>query len=190
MARRFRRWPNLWTLGFAGLVLLLVFRAWRGNAPASVGAAIPAGGLSEGVSLATGSCRIEQVIDGNTLLVVQAAAIEKDGALALARRYRVRLSGVSLPAESLTGTDARQAAAALKALAARGPARIELDRRRVTSDGCWLAHVYVGETLLAADLLRAGWGKHDIYPGDSAARGRELKVAQQFAERNHLGTWR
>jgi endonuclease YncB( thermonuclease family) len=123
------------------------------------------------LALIAGPIEVLRALDGNTLLVIQNG-----------NRYRVRLLGVTPSAEP-------RAAKALSALAVEGPARIEFDKRRVAPDGAWLAYMYVNERLVNAAIVRAGLGRYESYPGDSATRGRLIKEAESAARREKLGFW-
>jgi endonuclease YncB( thermonuclease family) len=184
--RRFRRWPNAWGPLAGAMVVVVVAvpavkRGWLASPAATQHEALVSPVGAE-MLLAGGPCEIVRVIDGRTLVVRQPPAAND---AASAHFFQVRLLGLDDP-----GTYAAEAQNALRQVAPPGPAFLELDKRRATTDGCWLAHLYVQQRLLAGQLLRAGWGRYEPYSGDSFDAARVLKEAQADARRGKLGIWR
>ena len=171
MARRFRQWPSVAVTLFAAILSAVAVRSWWDSRAGT-----------SAVSLAPGTAEILGVIDGNTLLVAQGQAGLGSHATTAPVEYRVRLLGVEV-----TSPQEPAAAAHLAAIAPPGPARIELDKRRIAVDGSWLAYVYVGQTLVNAQLIARGQARYEAYPGDSQPIGRQLRQAQQEAARAGRG---
>jgi endonuclease YncB( thermonuclease family) len=177
MARRFRRWPSVWTV-LAAIVLLAAAtrlwwprQGWPGQA-ARRDSAIDSSLAGSESALESGPCEILRTLDGNTLLVAQ-----NDG-----KQYCVRLLG-------LIASEDPRALAMLTEIARPGAAQVELDKRRVAADGAWLAYIFVEERLVSTAILRAGWGRYEPYPGDSFSHSRQMKEAEAAARREKLGIW-
>ena len=68
--------------------------------------------------------------------------------------------------------------------------RIRLDKRRIDSDGVWLAHVYVGDELLSYLLVKRGMAAVSGHPSDSPSVMRRLEKALVYAQQNRIGFWR
>ncbi len=169
---RFRRWPRLTPLLLvAGTIAIGVWLYVRAAGDRSVRLAA----FSEPAAVVrAGLCQVLQVIDATTLQVRQA---EFNGP--------VRLLGIDAP-------EASQRDAAIKFLVQRvaaGEVRIELDKRRLDSQGRFLAYVYVGNQLLNEDLVAAGLARVQTYPGDSMTINRQLLRAQAEARNKERGMW-
>jgi micrococcal nuclease len=172
MPRRFRRWPSGWTILAIALLAAAALRTWwPGHEAQGEGGVVSAHAGTE-VALAAGQCQIVKSVNGNTLLVSQG-----DG-----KQFRVRLLGVTADGDP-------RAPGELAKLAPPGPGWIELDKRRAAGDGAWLAYLYVGERLVNAEILRAGYGRYESYPGDSSSHGRQLREAQAAARQDKRGQW-
>lgn len=68
--------------------------------------------------------------------------------------------------------------------------RIRLDKRRIDSDGVWLAHVYVDDELLSYLMVERGMAAVSSHPSDSPSVIRRLEKAQAYAQQNRIGFWR
>src|SRR5262245_30767389 len=170
MPRRFRRWPSGWTILAIVVLAAAATRPWWPGRKAHGEGEIASAYAGARIALEPGHCQIVRPLDGNTLLAVQG-----DG-----KQFRVRLLGVN-------ASDDARAASELAKLAPAGPGRIELDKRRAAPDGAWLVYLYVGEQFVNAEILRAGLGRYDAYPGDSASHGRQLREAADEARREKRG---
>ena len=97
----------------------------------------------------------------------------------------MRLLGIDPP-----GASQREAAVKfLEQRIAAGEVRIQLDKRRLDSQGRFLAYVYVGDQLLSEELAAAGLARVHTYPGDSMTINRLLLRAQDAARNKERGMW-
>ena len=175
MPRRFLRWPSGLTMLAGAMLLVVVARLWwPGRIDSQAQSGVPSLAESQ-FALTNGPCELIRALDSNTVLVAQHG-----------RQYRVRLLGVR-------GNDDPRALAALSDLTlAAGDSvelNIELDKRRATADGAWLAYLFADGRLLNAAIVQLGWGHYEPYPGDSPSRGRQLREAEAAARREKLGMW-
>ncbi len=175
MPRRFLRWPSGLTVLAGAMLLFFAARLWRPGRIDSQAQSGISSATSTQFALAKGPCEFIRALDGNTVLVSQNG-----------RLFRVRLLGVS-------GNDDSRALATLSDLTFSQEAsvkqNVELDKRRAAADSAWLAYLFADGQLLNAALLRAGWGRYEPYPGDSASHGRQLRDAEAAARREKLGMW-
>jgi len=144
-------------------------------------------------ALRPGTCHVVSVADDGTLAVVQPLSAESVDLSHSTSVRRVRLLGVVLsdhasPSAWQSDVDLRPAHW-LREAAQGQEAQLEFDRRRFDDTGCWLAYVYVRDQLLNVEFIRAGWGRCDNVPGDSAAKLRELRRAESEARRAGRGAW-
>jgi endonuclease YncB( thermonuclease family) len=72
---------------------------------------------------------------------------------------------------------------------ASGTPSLDLDRRRVDSAGHFLAYVYVDSALLNQEVIRAGLGQADLYPGDNQTMHKNLVLAEKEARKTGRGIW-
>ena len=148
MRRRFRRHPPLWFWLALAAAAALVGRNWMHRAGED-----PGPPPDEAV--------VASVIDGRTLEVVARKADPP---------ARLRLLGI----EIVDGAHAEQW---LATNLLQQSVRVERDKRRRAHDSAWLAYVFLGDTLVNAELIRHGWARHDPYPGDSESYARQLRAA-------------
>ncbi len=183
---RYRRWPRIRLLVFATLVIAL--SGWL-YLRAANDRALRLGAFSEPIAVArVGPCEVLAVIDGDTLLVRQAAHAQAQEFVG-----KVRLLGVNTP-ETVKRDVAPQpwgheATDFLRGKVAAGNVRLELDKRRIDAYGRCLAYVYVGNEHLSESLVAAGLARVHTYPGDSSTINRQLLRAQDEAKRRQLGMW-
>lgn len=100
----------------------------------------------------------------------------------------VRLLGVSVD-DPPSSAEAERAAGFLRDRLSQGRCQLEFDKRRIDRKGSYLAYVYVGETLLNEQLLRAGLMRLDVRPDDSAPMVRRLSQAESEAQAAGRGLW-
>ena len=104
---------------------------------------------------------VSSIVDGQTLEVAPRAG---------GPSIHVRLLGIKLSHDA-------QARKWLTANVVGQNIRLERDKRRRASDGAQLAYVYLGDSLVNAELIRLDYARHDSYPGDSASYSRQLREA-------------
>ena len=171
--RRFYRtplWRRIVCYSVAGILLFrlggLLFRS-------------PAKGL---VAPAPGQYAVRQVNDAQVLSL---ASIGGEGDVAV---FDVRVIGIGpLTADEPWRKVAREACADI---CGDRLVRIRLDKRRIDSDGVWLAHVYVDDELLSYLLVKRGMAAVSGHPSDSPSVMRRLEKALVYAQQNRIGFWR
>lgn len=157
MSRAYRRRPS-WSLGIvAGLFCLIAGRYWL--SPRTTLSQVPAGLV-----------RLESVAEGPVLYVVSLAPQLENRT----QIYHLRLIGIA-PANSAPVTDW------LRENYSGQTVRVELDKRRLDSEGNCLVYLYAGNRFINAELVRRGLANYDLYPGDSARHAKELKAAAKEA---------
>ncbi|WP_202921249.1 thermonuclease family protein [Anatilimnocola aggregata] len=145
--------------------------------------------FSQATSFArSGACEVLVVIDGDTLLVKQAASERAPEFIGI-----VRLLGINTPETVKRGVAPQpygaEATAFTKSAVAASAVSLQLDKRRVDRYGRFLAYVYTGQSLLNEDLVTAGLARVHTYPGDSMTINRQLLRAQDEAKRERRGMW-
>lgn len=184
---RYRRWPRVRPLVYAMLFAALVgWMALRG----SPGHKLELGAFSSSApTVRAGRCEVIAVIDGDTLLVRQAAANSEGQDFV----GEVRLLGLNTPATAQRGKASQLWAGEATKFAQqqvdKGNVRLQLDKRRIDRNGRCLAYVYVGDVHLSEALVAAGLARVHTYPGDSMTINRQLLRAQDEARRRQLGIW-
>ena len=185
--RRFRRYPpwSVWVC--AALACAVAGRYWwqRGGS-VSPHAAL---GSSLSVSLTPGEFEVVRIEHADLLVVRQQVPVPgKSGGQEF--EAKLQLLGVKLPVED-SPTELIESSRQFTAdLLASGIPTLELDRRRLNSQGHFLAYVYVGDKLLNEELVRAGLARVDIYPGDNQTMHRAFVKAEKEARRAGRGIWR
>lgn len=124
-----------------------------------------------------GECHLLEVVDGQTLRVRPANAPDSSPVL-------IRLMAIAVP----KSFDA-DAAAFLCSQLADGRLSLELDKRRIDSNGHLLAYAFVDKQFLNAGLVERGLARVNPYPGNSASMERELFRAQDSAVASRKGIW-
>jgi len=167
MKRRFRR-PWRTRLIWLGLAALVIWRLSTAPRPEKVDAPLP-----------SGTCRVERVVDGDTLL--------------LWGGDRVRLIGVDTPEtvmpEHPVEPFGREATQFTRSFLAAGEVRLEFDRQRLDRHGRHLAYVWVGERMLNEELLRAGLARFEPEYHYSETVKRRFRRAQDEARAAQRGIW-
>lgn len=172
--RRFRRRPP--TAAVLGLAIVAVV----GARLAYVYSFPPPDSASREL-LHEGPCEVVKVVNGQTLLVRQ-AAVPADGREAVKSVGRqVRLLGIE--------TDQPAAAKLLETLIADQECRLKFDKRRIDREGHMLAYVYAGQALVNERLVEEGLARASDYPGDSASIAKRLYAAQSKAKAAKRGLW-
>jgi len=178
MSRSFRRWPRLKSLSALALVVLIVA---LGISSGRYTRGIRLGSFSTTRAVARAEpCEVLDVLDSATLLIRQPprnGQPEFTGA--------VRLLGIVPPQDDF----ATEAAALLKEKTAAPFVRLELDKRRIDSEGRFLAYVYAGNLHLSELLVDKGLARVQTYPGDSMTINRQLLRAQDQARVKQVGIW-
>jgi endonuclease YncB( thermonuclease family) len=178
MSRSFRRWPRFTSLGAVAFCALMVL---LGVSSGRYPRALRLGAFSTTNSVARAeACEVQGVLDSATLLVRQPA---KDGQPEFVGA--VRLLGIFPP----DGKHAAEAIALLKERTSGPDVRLELDKRRLNSDGLFLAYVYANNQHLTEELVAAGLARVETYPGDSMTINRQLRAAQDRARIKQVGIW-
>jgi micrococcal nuclease len=189
---KYRRWPRFKPLAL--IATIVVLGGWlylRAASDGSVGGSgLRLGAFSEPIAAArSGECEVLAVIDGDTLLVRQAARTDEESDFI----GKVRLLGINTPetvkrdaAPQPWGQEATQF---LRDKTKAGNVRLELDKRRIDRYGRCLAYVYVGNQHLNEELVAAGLARVHTYPGDSMTINRQLLKAQDAARNRELGIW-
>jgi len=133
------------------------------------------------VSAATIEGTVVRVVDGDTIYVQLTDRVEK-----------IRYVGVNAPElhHPLKGEEpgGREAAAMNRHLVGGRHVRLELDVRTRDRYGRLLAYVWVGDTMINAELVRQGYAQVITVPPN--VRYQELFVTLQRDARNaHRGLW-
>lgn len=152
------------------IVALILLWAIRRYWPADDGPTLPP-------SAETG--QVERVIDGDTLKLT-------DG-------RTVRVIGVDTPETVRPNCPVEpwgpEASAFTKRMVEDKPIRLELDGARRDRYGRTLAHVWVGDALLAEALLRAGLARAETQYSYSPMRKVQFEAAESEARRAGRGIW-
>lgn len=152
----------------ASVALLLAVRAWQQR-----------GRLEPPEVLSEGEHRVERVVDGDTLLLVGGV--------------RVRLIGVDCPETVKPDHPVEpwgpEASAFAKKFVSGGNVRLQFDRERVDRFDRFLAYVFVGDTMLNEELLRAGLARVEHRFHYSQAIERQFNRAEQEARLARRGIW-
>ncbi|NQU25479.1 MAG: thermonuclease family protein [Candidatus Nealsonbacteria bacterium] len=119
--------------------------------------------------------RVQRVIDGDTLVLVNGA--------------RIRLIGADTPetyrANEPYGPEATEFT---RQFVSGGEVRLQFDGRRKDKYQRFLAHVWVNDEMLAEELIRAGLAEVTDYPYSAAVKQR-LKTRQQEAKAAGRRIW-
>lgn len=154
------------------LMSALVWLRWQG----------PAAGPSLDPPLASESetARVVRVVDGDTLIV--------------APDIRVRLIGIDTPELGRNGAPdeplAREATAWLAEEVTGAEVRLEFDIERIDRYGRTLAFVWLGERLINAEIVAAGFSRAETQYPFSSQKKSQLKVAEEEARSATRGLWR
>jgi endonuclease YncB( thermonuclease family) len=184
--RRFRRFPpwSVWVC--AGLACAIAGRyGWERLSSVAPRAAL---GSSRIGSLAAGEFDVIRVDRADLLLVKQQVSAPQKSA---SRTIEVPLQLLGVTSHALEGSPelaelGRQFTAEMLS---SGVPSLELDRRRLDEDGHFLAYAYVNGKLLNEELVRAGWARAVIYPGDNQTLQRSIIKAEKEARATGRGIW-
>lgn len=195
MRRRFRRRPSLGALVAVALAFLVASRLawdWLGrDDPTGRSAAAVRWTHQRPVLFASGPCTVLEVLPGNTLLVQQPRQVRERGPF-LTLEGPVRLLGIRPPRNSSAATDESLAMAARRFtedFVRPGSVVLQLDKRRIDEEGCFLAYIHLGGRTLNVELVRAGLALGDPRPGDSATLSRLIRKAEEEARWAGRGMW-
>ena len=139
-------------------------------------------------TIAGETVEVERVVDGDTLIVLL-----PDDAGGEPSRERLRLLGIDTPETVKEDTPVEawgpEATAFTKDFLSGGRARLEFDKRKVDQFGRYLAYVYVGDRMLNEALVAEGLARVSHFPGDSEAKVRILRKAEEAAKAEGKGMW-
>ena len=123
-----------------------------------------------------------RVVDGDTIYVQLADRVEK-----------IRYIGVNTPEihHPIKGEEAggREAAAMNRRLVGGRPVRLELDVRSRDRYGRLLAYVWLGDTMVNAELVRRGYAQVMTVPPNVRYQDLFVKLQREAREANR-GLWR
>ncbi len=129
--------------------------------------------------LAEGVCRVERVVDGDTIHV--------------APHTIIRLIGVDTPEtvkpEHPIEPWGPEASAFTRHFLSGGEARLTFDRERVDRFGRHLAYVWVGDAMLNEELLRQGLARFEPHFRYAQPVKDRFRQAQREAQQAHRGIW-
>jgi len=178
---RFRRYPP-WPFWVALMVCAGIGgRYWVSEGTSKVPHA--AEGSSLGRSFVAGEIEVVCVERPDLLVVRQRVPVVGHAELQLLEA-RLQLLGVEASGDTKkSGIDFTA-----EFLGSDSPS-LELDRRRLDSAGHFLGYVYVDGRLLNEELIRAGFAKADLYPGDNQTMHRSFVKAEKEAKKAERGLW-
>jgi endonuclease YncB( thermonuclease family) len=144
--------------------------------PAAGGTVLPSVTPAVPATPATGiTARVTHIVDGDTI------DVEIDG-----QTYRVRYIGMDTPERNMPYyTEATQANADL---VAGGQVRLEKDVSETDRYGRLLRYVYVGDSMVNAELVRQGYAQAATFPPDVKYQAR-FRALQQEAQAAGRGLW-
>lgn len=178
--RRFRRYPpwSVWVCVF--VCAAIAGRYWwsRGSSAAPHAAE----GSSLSGSLVAGEFEVVRVERADLLVVRQQVPVLGRNVLQQIESP-LQLLGVKLPERSEEGKQFTSE------FLSSGTPSLDLDRRRLDNAGHFLAYVYVDGRLLNEELIRAGLGQADLYPGDNQTMHRNFVKVEKEAKKAGRGIW-
>lgn len=124
------------------------------------------------------SCRLERVVDGDTIAVICAG-----------EKSRVRLLRIDTPERDEAGYEA--AAVALRRMIGHDPVRLEFEKPGlpVKDDyDRWLAYVYVRDQNLNVEMVRSGWSEFWTRYGEGRFADA-FRRAEREAREARRGMW-
>lgn len=135
-----------------------------------------------------GEYEVVRVVDGDTIKVRPLAPVDGERP-----EERVRLLGIDTPESVKPDSPVEpwgpEASEFTREFLAGGRVRLVFDRRTRDDYGRLLAYVYVGETMLNEELVRAGLAEAKGYSGDAQNMQRRLERAEDEARRARRGIW-
>jgi len=179
--RRFRRYPP-WPFWVALMVCASIGgRYWIAEGTGRIPHA--AEGSALGRSFVAGEMEVVRVERPDLLVVRQRVPVVGNAELQLLEA-RLQLLGVEASGDMHESGINFTAEFLLS-----GSPSLELDRRRLDNAGHFLGYVYVDGYLLNEELIRAGFAKADLYPGDNQTMHRNFVKAEKEAKRAERGLW-
>jgi len=178
--RSFRRYPP-WPFWVALMVCAGIGgRYWIAEGTSKIPHAAEGSSLG---SFAAGQMEVVRVERPDLLLVRQRVPVVGNSDLQLLEAP-LQLLGVEASADiQKSGVDFTTE------FLSTGSPNLELDRRRLDNAGHFLGYVYVDGLLLNEELIRAGFAKADLYPGDNQTMHRNFVKAEKEAKRAERGMW-
>lgn len=169
-----------WIVAFAVLVLAAVQliadgRHWQDGTPSS--------GTQQSATTGAGrTTRVLRIVDGDTIIVRAG-----DGG-----SERVRYIGVDTPESVKENTPVQcfghEASEFNRRLVENRSVRLVADREAQDRYGRTLAYVYVGETFVNAELLKAGMAR-TIEVSPNTSRAAQFRALQKAARADRRGLW-
>lgn len=184
--RRFRRFPpwSVWVC--AGLACAIAGRyGWERLSSVAPREAL---GSSRSGSLAAGKFDVVRVDRADLLLIrQQLSGPQRSDSRSI--EVRLQLLGLTSQVDAASAEFTEPGRQFTVEMLSRGVPSLELDRRRLNDEGHFLAYVYVNGKLLNAELVRAGWARAAIYPGDNQSMQKSIVKAEKEARSAGRGIW-
>jgi endonuclease YncB( thermonuclease family) len=139
-------------------------------------------------TLAEGSYSVDRVIDGGTLLLTNGARVCMIGVNVDPADDKAVAYIESLLATKRDDADARPAARPLDK-GSLATVRLEFDRERLDRQERFWAYVWVGDSLLNEEVLRAGLGRVDLQSRYNQSKKTRFRKAEQEAKSGSRGRW-
>ena len=178
--RRFRRYPawSVWVvLVFCAVLASRYLWERRGRAAPHA---------------AEGSSLLGRLVPGN----FETVRVERADLIIVRQRVTVLGSNTpqifDLPVQLLgvkTPVPLERGAEFTREFLSSGTPTLQLDRRRIDSAGHFLAYIYVDGELLNQEVIRAGFGRADLYPGDNQTMHKSFVKAEKEAKNGSRGIW-
>lgn len=178
--RRFRRYPagSVWVVLVFCAVLAARYLWERGGRAAPHAAE----GSSLFGRLVPGNFEVVRVERADLIIVRQRVAV-LDSKTPQTFDLPVQLLGVKTPVPMERGAEFT------REFLSSGTPVVELDRRRIDSAGHFLAYIYVEGELLNQEVIRAGFGQAELYPGDNQTMHKRFVKAEKEAKNGWRGIW-
>jgi endonuclease YncB( thermonuclease family) len=143
--------------------------------PEPSAAPVPAAPRTDGAARVLQAAHVLHIVDGDTI------EVEIDGT-----SYRVRYIGMDTPEQGMPYYD--EATQANAALVAGQDVWLEKDVSETDQYNRLLRYVYVGDTMVNAELVRQGYAQIATYPPDVKHQD-QFQALQQEAQAAGLGLW-
>ena len=99
------------------------------------------------------------------------------------RRFHLRLIGVEV-------VDLAEGATFLRQIVGpQTPVTLRFDRRRLSNEHELLGYLLLGDQLINAEIVRAGWARERTHASDSRPMARQILQAQDEARQRKVGIW-
>ena len=178
--RQFRRYPS-WSVWLCAIACAAIaVRYWWGGDEITFRHAAEGSSLSG--QLVPGEFEVVRVERNDLLIVRQQVPVLGNESLKLLEAT-VQLIGVKSRSPSTEGKQFTSE------FLSSGTPSLDLDRRRLDSDGRFLGYVYVDGRLLNEEVIRAGLAQADLYPGDNQTMHRNFVKAEKEAKKAGRGMW-